>query len=488
MEEEQSELDRLIAERHALNTPEINDEIERAMRTVEAMDNLDTNNVEEVTTAGPPPASVEHRPEDVAFDLNSSGASTPYNIEPVNIPIPGTNISTNTVFVDDPIEVYEKQMPKPVKKISTEDVFYEKITDIANAVLGEDNVSLELDGRNSMSTINSKYLMLKWDVINMYNKYNHKHTIKDMYVALPIINERFSGSLHGMRGRISALENYSGYRHSHLYQSTNYLNAFCTGSDGINDLWADLQLASNTDEDFDIKFEGFIHQLESFLSYESIEGTPYMRIKNISAGSARNGIRREDVNTDVARFFERIDESDIELSMDFNAMTVSIVETDLLHTLFTSSAGGQTVMQIRNQDGTYSNLDVHQSLIGRPETIVSGSVLKFKGRERFIIVEAYEEDTKVNDSKIRYVNEQTTTSFFERIKEAGKREIEKFCLQNFSIIEDEEESKIGTWKGFDPSNIVLPCNTTEQGVVGSPVLENEQGSGSGEARVDSNPF
>lgn len=512
-----------IARRHALNTPEIDDEIERAMRTVEAMDSNNNNGSmedEQVVQAGPPRNSVEQvplnqsqrdyndrvrqarserRPLQAIDEANriraieSSGSITPIQtvINDNSYPARDIDISHLTGLNESEINgTFGNLQPiktaKSKKKVApsySSSAFTDKIVRIAEGALGKDNVSLELDGQGSSANSNlRKSLVLKWDFIQIRNRNNITHDIKDIYIALPLntYGTKFQGSFAGMRGTLTALENFSGYRHSHLTPSNMFFQAFCTGADGINDLWAELQLGDTESESFDIKFEGFIHQMESFLSYESLEGVPYFRITSMNANNAKRRLRPNDVTRGFTSFLRHIPMSTVDLAMDFNVGIVKVIETEHLHHVMASTT---THHQKRLANGQYVDLGVSESLRGANSHEIHDSYYRFKGEERQIVVEAYQEQKQdeVSSNKL-YANDAISKKYFKAIEDKGRQVLQEFCLKNFVSNEDEEEREIGRGKVFNTGNTLSPIGSTGKRVVGAVVLENERGSGSGKAR------
>ena len=127
-------------------------------------------------------------------------------------------------------------------------------------------------------------VIIKFDEINITNSLNHTALLKDMFVKFDIIFNKhgkckFTESyIYGVRSTMYAYEVYTGYIHSHLGVRSRQLptfNNFCLGSGPISMVLIEL---SNYDKFKIIKFEGFLYQLKNYLSWESIEGGPYIRI------------------------------------------------------------------------------------------------------------------------------------------------------------------------------------------------------------------
>lgn len=127
-------------------------------------------------------------------------------------------------------------------------------------------------------------VIIKFDEINITNSLNHTALLKDMFVKFDIIFNKHGKCkftqpyLYGVRSTMYAYEVYTGYIHSHLGVRSRQLptfNKFCLGSGPISMVLIEL---SNYDKFKIIKFEGFLYQLKNYLSWESIEGGPYIRI------------------------------------------------------------------------------------------------------------------------------------------------------------------------------------------------------------------
>lgn len=136
----------------------------------------------------------------------------------------------------------------------------------------------------SAQTEISVAVIIKFDEINITNSLNHTALLKDMFVKFDIIFNKhgkckFTQSyIYGVRSTMYAYEIYTGYIHSHLGVRSRQLptfNNFCLGNGPISMVLIEL---NNYDKFKIIKFEGFLYQLKNYLSWESIEGGPYIRI------------------------------------------------------------------------------------------------------------------------------------------------------------------------------------------------------------------
>jgi hypothetical protein len=140
---------------------------------------------------------------------------------------------------------------------------------------------------------NSQYYMvklhlqitIKFNEIKMTNVKETSYFIKDLFVRFNINTNGVIDSIKGTRSSISYEEFKTGYVHSHLPRSQNklgYFNQFCLGSN------SELITASvffnesvNNKSNIDVSFLFFLNQLKAYVSYESLEGGPYIKIKDV---------------------------------------------------------------------------------------------------------------------------------------------------------------------------------------------------------------
>lgn len=125
-------------------------------------------------------------------------------------------------------------------------------------------------------------LVILYPEIKITNSKDEKHTIKDLYVIVPLHIEDntfvFSGNLYGFR-TFQTSDEYNNYTHSHLNASRILQIAkFCLGSGDINLTIKNLMIKNNFSE---ILFKGFLITLEYYLTWESLEGGPHYRMENL---------------------------------------------------------------------------------------------------------------------------------------------------------------------------------------------------------------
>ena len=144
---------------------------------------------------------------------------------------------------------------------------------------------------NCRIVIDINTILILFEEITIRNRDNKTHQIKNLFVGIKLYVSSPEiikmDSLQGGRSYLTYAEWQSNYFHSHLSMSSGdvgtslkevRLSTFCTGSGEINIYMSDINGEGLTEE----SFMRFAVQLMSLVNYESIEGTPYRYIRNIT--------------------------------------------------------------------------------------------------------------------------------------------------------------------------------------------------------------
>ena len=143
------------------------------------------------------------------------------------------------------------------------------------------------------STTSFPSIWIHFPEFTITNSKGDSHNIRDLFVILDITvyseNIKILGDrLRGFRTTLTYKELVSGYQHSHLYPRNDYfsdfddnmyLGNFCLGTSEIGDL---IQIINNEPFDEGV-FELFLVLLKDVFKWESLEGTPYIGMRNISS-------------------------------------------------------------------------------------------------------------------------------------------------------------------------------------------------------------
>jgi len=148
-----------------------------------------------------------------------------------------------------------------------------------------------------------KNIVIHFPELTITNTKRNSHNIKDLFMVLPLyINDSRNFirifDLYGFRTTFTYEEIMSRYSHSHLsgnpYDCKQLLNEpnifpikahYCTGSGIINMTLGDVNAAEKFNED---TFSMLLVQMTTMVSWESLEGTPYQYINEISLKVSNN--------------------------------------------------------------------------------------------------------------------------------------------------------------------------------------------------------
>jgi len=128
--------------------------------------------------------------------------------------------------------------------------------------------------------IDYKYLIiLKFDNVTVKNRNNLEHNIKDLYILIRL-KEDFSitGGIEGCRGELTYAEYTSNYLFSHLssYYDEHISKCCLGGQTALNQVCMELHCTFNS-----TRFEHFLFAIKNYVTWESLEGGPYRKIKDI---------------------------------------------------------------------------------------------------------------------------------------------------------------------------------------------------------------
>lgn len=172
------------------------------------------------------------------------------------------------------------------------------------------------------------YVVIHYPDLHITNSEGDEYDTKNLYVNFQVKNsgmEDDNGNIvYGMydiKGTTSSRtyeEYFVGYRHSHLgtfkpshFDDVMVNGEFCLGSDTEIKYQQENLYTEYSPE----MFELFLMTLDSVVKWESIEGTPYIRVKNIAIGkqTSQSSLSNE---RDMDSYFRKLE--DYITSMDFD--------------------------------------------------------------------------------------------------------------------------------------------------------------------------
>jgi len=233
--------------------------------------------------------------------------------------------------------------------------------------------------------------VIKFKKIVITNSYHQKHVIRDLYILLPFNKDfKFTGNLMGTRGEISFYENELGYLHSHL--RGHGVSDFCLGSGPIRDYISRFNISPDENELFNV-----IYNIKIYSAWESIEGRPYKRIRDL-------GKKEIDENSHI--FFNENDllekyiKSDHQIPINLttvNGVKTLVVNKNILEKQlvdFFSKSDSALVYKDITHNTYYSVASLREENRKLPNKLFT-----FKGEDIYTTVKSYNNEIKVQDKE-----------------------------------------------------------------------------------------
>lgn len=220
----------------------------------------------------------------------------------------------NSLFLSDRLAILTSRNSSEIDSVNTNhvyyfrrdskkdrDTFYEdfrlKIKSIVDIFGDKWDIEFDIIKLGKRRVVLIKNIIVHFPELTITNTKGNSHNIKDLFMLLPLyINDSRNFikifDLYGFRTTFTYEEIASRYSHSHLsgnpYDCKQLLfepNIFpikahyCTGSGVINMTLGDVNSAEKFNED---TFSMLLVQMITMVSWESLEGTPYQYINEIS--------------------------------------------------------------------------------------------------------------------------------------------------------------------------------------------------------------
>lgn len=229
----------------------------------------------------------------------------------------------------------EQKIDSYIPSIASSNPIIKKMWESLEAIYSG-NWDMQNDLRSEL--LNHYIVYIKFPEIEISNKNDNKHIIKDLYVK---IGYKINGSnvklteLQGYRGKMTYEEHSSKYSHSHLPSSgLNSFAPFCLGSSEMADLKNDWVI---TEDDFDqILFELFLYQLDAYVRWESLDGGPYFRMTEIRIQNSARVSKEEMVSA-----FRKVISDKIKIPCKWDNSSLRFVfENDIIINILTTNEIG----------------------------------------------------------------------------------------------------------------------------------------------------
>lgn len=162
------------------------------------------------------------------------------------------------------------------------------------------------------------WVVLHYPLITIRNADEESRELKDLLVAFKLRSNGLAteqltiSEIYGCRATLDYEEWFTQYNHSHLgiwqpqeYNQCFFFKSFCLGGETeINSLMMEM-----LDEGYvysDIVFESFLYAIDSVVEWESLEGNPYIYMRNCTVASNQNTVDRKLREGDLTDYYHHI--------------------------------------------------------------------------------------------------------------------------------------------------------------------------------------
>ena len=178
------------------------------------------------------------------------------------------------------------------------------------------------------------YFKVLYPEIEITNTNKEKHTIKNLVVVFPLkwdslLRKWQIEDMRGLRLTLSYLELDKRYPHSHLSSShlTDYFKSmtsskFCLGSSTLGMSIAEYNTESNKEQS-NLVLEGILYTLDTYVTWESLEGVPHNYIRNLLPLGG-TPVSDSGLDSHSRRVVNFLKENKIPLALDYGVMNDSI--------------------------------------------------------------------------------------------------------------------------------------------------------------------
>lgn len=225
----------------------------------------------------------------------------------------------------------------------------------------QENQDLAFEVIKDLNGLNP-YFKILYPEIEITNTNKEKHTIKNLVVIFSLSWDSYFKKwtieeMTGLRLTLSYLELKNLYFHSHLSSSnlSNHFKSmtstkFCLGSSTLGMSIAEYNTESNKEKS-NLVLEGILYTLDTYVTWESLEGVPHNYIRNLLplGGTPVDNINLDSNSIGIVNFLK---ENKIPLTLDYGVMNDSIFIKNSLENaeffkniLQNSSISGRHILQ-----------------------------------------------------------------------------------------------------------------------------------------------
>ena len=199
----------------------------------------------------------------------------------------------------------------------------------------QENQDLAFEVRKNLEVFELRpYFKILYPEIEITNTNKEKHTIKNLVVVFSLkwdssFKKWKINDMTGLRLTLSYLELNKSYSHSHL--NSNSITSkfksmtsskFCLGSSTLGMSIAEYNTESNKEQS-NLVLEGILYTLDTYVTWESLEGVPYNYIRNLLPFGG-TPVSDDNLDSHSLRVVDFLKENKIPLALDYGVMNNSI--------------------------------------------------------------------------------------------------------------------------------------------------------------------
>ena len=217
--------------------------------------------------------------------------------------------------------------------VGSEENLHEMIKIFEQKFQGNQDLAFEVKEKEDCFKL-CPYFKVLYPEIEITNTNKEKHTIKNLVVVFSLKWDSYFkkwkiDDMRGLRLTLSYLELSRLYPHSHLSSNslTNNFKSmasskFCLGSSTLGMSIAEYNTESNKEQS-NLVLEGILYTLDTYVTWESLEGVPHNYIRNlIPLGGTP--VSDSSLDSHSLRVVNFLKENKIPLALDYGVMNGSI--------------------------------------------------------------------------------------------------------------------------------------------------------------------
>ena len=199
----------------------------------------------------------------------------------------------------------------------------------------QENQDLAFEVKENFEVFELKpYFKVLYPEIEITNTNKEKHTIKNLVVVFSLKWDSYFKKwkiedMRGLRLTLSYLELNKSYSHSHLSSislADNFKSMtstkFCLGSSTLGMSIAEYNTESNKEQS-NLVLEGILYTLDTYVTWESLEGVPHNYIRNLLPFGG-TPVSDSSLDSHSLRIVDFLKENKIPLALDYGVMNDSI--------------------------------------------------------------------------------------------------------------------------------------------------------------------